>query len=247
MRYAVLLASSLLLMACDLGPDLDGTGPSGAGCTAGAEQSCSCLEAQGSKVCGDDGVYGMCSCGATPEEIEACIEDGGTEEECADGSDWVDDGICSFAENEVANEEGGVHGDICDSDDDCRYGTCFSSPLITGGTFKICTKQCNCGENSECSSDGKVEGFESTCLRFGVSVYPDEPMTAFCQRECSSVADCKSFSELYTDCRVVVGATRVCTVTPRECQSIADCKSFSELYTDCRVVVGATRVCTAIP
>jgi hypothetical protein len=214
MRYVVILASSLLLMACDVGADSDGAGASGGGCTAGTEQSCSCGEAEGTKSCGDDGIFGSCSCVATAEEIQACIEAGGTEEECSDGTNWVDDGVCSFGDNAVTNEAGGVHGDTCDSDDDCRYGTCISSPLVTGGAFKICTKQCNCGENSECSSDGKVDGFESTCLRFGLSVYPDEPMTAFCQRECLSVADCKSFSELYTDCRVVVGATRVCTVIP---------------------------------
>jgi hypothetical protein len=127
-------------------------------------------------------------------------------------TDSTPDGQCPYAANVVTNPEGGYQGDECTTDDDCRYGTCVSSPLVTGDQFKICTKQCNCGENSECSADGRVDGLDSTCLRFGLSVYPDEPMTAFCQRECTTVSDCQSFSEKYTDCRVLVGVTKVCTV-----------------------------------
>ena len=130
------------------------------------------------------------------------------------GNGSSDDGLCSYADNVVSNPEGGYQGDECTQDSDCRYGTCISSPLVTGDQFKICTKQCNCGANSECSADGRVDGLDSTCLRFGVSYYPDEPMTAFCQRECTSVSDCKSFSDKYTDCRVLVGVTKVCTVAP---------------------------------
>jgi len=158
-------------------------------------------------------VYGACSCELTDDEIQACIDAGGSADECGTSPD-INDGVCSFDANAIIHPDGGVHGDECETSEDCEYGTCVSSPMVTGGLFKICTKQCNCGENSECSADGKVDGFESTCLRFGPSSYPDEPLTAFCQRECLSVSDCKSFSELYTDCRVTVGATRVCTVTP---------------------------------
>jgi hypothetical protein len=149
------------------------------------------------------------------------VEDGdhnGATTSTLDGGSSADvgsapEGQCPFAANEVTNPEGGYQGDECTTDDDCRYGTCLSSPLVTGDQFKICTKQCNCGENSECSADGRVDGLDSTCLRFGLSVYPDEPMTAFCQRECTTLSDCQSFSEKYTDCRVLVGVTKVCTVT----------------------------------
>ena len=144
----------------------------------------------------------------------AASSNGGTDAGTNTGTGSSDDGMCSYEDNVISNPEGGFQGDECTEDSDCRYGTCVSSPLVTGDQFKFCTKQCNCGVNSECSADGRVDGLDSTCLRFGVSSYPDEPMTAFCQRECSSVSDCKSFSEKYTDCRVIVGVTKGCTVSP---------------------------------
>ena len=152
----------------------------------------------------------------TNDDDEPSSSSGSSSNGTVDGGDGGggDDGLCSYEDNVVSNPSGGYQGDECEQDSDCRYGTCVSSPLVTGDQFKFCTKQCNCGANSECSADGLVDGLDSTCLRFGVNSYPDEPMTAYCQRECTSVSDCKSFSDKYTDCRVLVGVTKVCTVTP---------------------------------
>ena len=123
-------------------------------------------------------------------------------------SSTASDGECPFAAQSVLDATALLHGSQCTTDDDCQYGQCVTSPLVTGQSFKFCTKQCACGENSQCSDDGA--GF--TCLRYGPS-YPDEPYTAFCAPTCSSVADCAGLGP-YTACMNIAGAgiDEVCVV-----------------------------------
>lgn len=197
--------------ACDTaGPD-DDAGPSPT-CTAGAEKTCTCDDGPSSvATCTSAGSYGACACGV-PAAVQACLDEGGTEEECNDDDNWIDEGVCGQEPNAVDDPEAGTHGAECAEDTDCQYGVCVGSPLVTGELFKMCTKQCSCGENSECSADPKFNGMGATCLRFGEAIYPDEPMVAYCQHTCLSVADCAALSDQYNACVIIVGATKVCAV-----------------------------------
>ncbi|MEC9071216.1 MAG: hypothetical protein VX938_02510 [Myxococcota bacterium] len=121
------------------------------------------------------------------------------------------DGLCSHPDNTIVDEGAGQHGAECISDVDCRYGRCVSSPLVTGGAFSFCTKQCNCGVNSTCSDDVGANGQPATCLRFGVTSYPDEPDTAYCAQICTSLTDCLALSDKYTHCEnAPVGVKKIC-------------------------------------
>ena len=122
------------------------------------------------------------------------------------------DGLCSHPDNVLSNPSGGTHGAECTDDSDCQYGLCVTSPLVSGGAFSFCTKQCNCGANSSCKDDTGSGGQLGECLRFGLSSYPDEPDTAYCQQTCSSLADCQDLSDKYTACKIVVGTRKVCAV-----------------------------------
>lgn len=121
------------------------------------------------------------------------------------------DGLCSHPDNAIVDDGAGEHGAECVSDTDCRYGRCVSSPLITGDAFSFCTKQCNCGVNSECADDVGANGQPATCLRFGLTYYPDEPDTAYCHQVCTSLDDCLALSPNYTHCEnAPVGVKKVC-------------------------------------
>jgi hypothetical protein len=109
-------------------------------------------------------------------------------------------GECPHEDQVVLDASALPHGAQCISNEDCQYGQCVTSELVSGFDFKFCTKQCACGENSQCSQDGA--GF--TCLRYGPS-YPDEPYTAFCAPTCATAADCTSLGP-YTACTNIDGA-----------------------------------------
>jgi len=116
------------------------------------------------------------------------------------GDDASTAGQCPHADQAIGDASALPHGSQCTSDADCQYGQCVTSELVTGFNFKCCTKQCSCGENSQCSQDGA--GF--TCLRYGPS-YPDEPYAAFCAPTCTSVSDCAGLGP-YTACDNIAGA-----------------------------------------
>jgi len=136
---------------------------------------------------------------------------GGSGDVSTNGDGNGGEGLCSHADNMIVDEGAGQHGVECVSDIDCRYGRCVSSPLISGGVFSFCTKQCNCGVNSECSADVGDNGQPATCLRFGLTYYPDEPDTAYCAQVCTSLDDCLALSDKYTHCEnAPVGVKKVC-------------------------------------
>ncbi len=121
---------------------------------------------------------------------------------CSEGDISLSNCTCS---KEVQNSNGKLHSQPCDTDADCLYGVCHSSPAIAN--FKFCTKNPYCGPTTECSSDNG-NGVTFKAQLFNQNSYPDETDYNFCTQVCGSVGDCPPG---YTDCEVVSGVVKTCT------------------------------------
>lgn len=104
----------------------------------------------------------------------------------------------------VPNPDGKQHGEPCIDAAECQFLACIDAPSLTGGAFKICTKDCSEGPNAPCN----LEGTDFTCARTSASAGDD--LTAFCTRSCASLSDCPPG---YGSCRQVsYSALKLCTV-----------------------------------
>ncbi len=130
-----------------------------------------------------------------------CDSDSGDDPDAGreDASISGDDGVGP----EVVNPEGKLHGQPCTLDSECRFARCISAPSVTGGAFKICSKDCGSGTGGECNR----EGADYTCMRF--SAYSGDDLSAFCAVSCASAGDCPTG---YTACSVPPSGTalKVC-------------------------------------
>jgi hypothetical protein len=106
----------------------------------------------------------------------------------------------------VPNPDGKAHGEVCTSDADCWFERCIAAPSVTGGAFRICTKDCSSGPNAPCALESATTG-QYTCVRFSGSSGDD--LSSFCMPTCSSAADCPTG---YDDCRIVAGALKTCAM-----------------------------------
>ena len=127
------------------------------------------------------------------------------ESSSADGS-GTGDGVCPFS-NPAPDRTKKAHGETCDTNDECQYGTCHTSPFIGGTGVKFCTKQCDCGTNSTCSEDNEA-GKSYTCFRSNKTDHPGESITSFCVPTCGTDGDCPSALK---SCTLSSGsAVRIC-------------------------------------
>lgn len=110
------------------------------------------------------------------------------------GDDMSPDGECKNVVK-IINENGKLHGEGCLSDNECKYGRCVNAPIVTGGAFKICTKDCTCGALSECDDDNTENGTYQ-CMRLSPS--DPEPITNMCVPICPGEDFCKSINEKYS-------------------------------------------------
>jgi hypothetical protein len=112
---------------------------------------------------------------------------------------------------EVPNAGGKLHGEPCDTGDECAFNTCYKAKTATGGTWGICTKDCT-GTESQltiCSKDDTAT-MHYTCARFGQQ--SGESMLNYCVPSCATVDDCTAIDPRYTACGYPVGATKFCHV-----------------------------------
>ncbi len=121
---------------------------------------------------------------------------------CIDETDCPGEVMCV---NETCRLK--LHSEPCQSNNECLYGLCHSSPSISGSGFKICTKRCDCGKNSQCSDDNG-EGNYYSCQRFSPNNHPDEELLSICTRTCGTGSSaCPS---LFNGCEIVTGAQKTC-------------------------------------
>ncbi|MBM4395074.1 MAG: hypothetical protein FJ087_05235 [Deltaproteobacteria bacterium] len=117
---------------------------------------------------------------------------------CSGDDAWDD---CPHGAIKVRNASGLAHGQPCTQDSECMYGYCYKSAAVTRGQLGMCTKPCDCGEGSTCSTDGE----QFTCARFSSS----ESMPSFCVLTCTSPADCPAG---FNACAAPVGVRKFCVV-----------------------------------
>lgn len=103
----------------------------------------------------------------------------------------------------VPNPSGKGHGEPCQQDAECQFLRCIAAPTVTGGQFRICSKDCASGPFAACT----LEGPDFLCLRTSPSAGND--IVSFCGQLCSDAGQCPPE---YGDCRVVVGAQKTCAV-----------------------------------
>ncbi|MBP7126021.1 hypothetical protein KBD49_06625 [Myxococcota bacterium] len=103
----------------------------------------------------------------------------------------------------VPNPSGKGHGEPCQQDAECQFLRCIEAPTVTGGLFRICSKDCASGPFAPCS----LEGTGYLCLRTSPSAGND--LVSFCGLLCEDADQCPPE---YGDCRVVVGAQKTCAV-----------------------------------
>lgn len=106
---------------------------------------------------------------------------------------------------EVPNPSGKGHGEPCQQDAECQFLRCIAAPTVTGGQFRICSKDCASGPFAACT----LEGADYLCLRTSPSA--GNEIVSFCGRLCDDPDQCPPE---YGDCRVVVGALKTCAVPP---------------------------------
>lgn len=103
---------------------------------------------------------------------------------------------CAYS-NSIVNPNGSLHGEPCEKNEDCKYGICKAIPST--GEYKVCTKICNCGENSTCSEDDDATtGRTYFCYRPSVEKYGK---VYYCIPSCKTSDFCKSnFADFYNSC-----------------------------------------------
>jgi len=134
---------------------------------------------------------------STPDgrDVAVVLDDGGTPEEEVPGT------------YDVPNPSGKGHGEPCQQDSECQFLRCIAAPTVTGGQFRICSKDCSSGPYAPCS----LEGPKYLCLRTSPSEGND--LVSFCGLLCSDSSQCPPE---YGDCRIVVGAQKTCAVPPAD-------------------------------
>jgi len=106
--------------------------------------------------------------------------------------------------------DGKALGFECTKDEECKYGMCYKgSPTNFATDFGICTKNCSCGEGSDCADEGYYPGSSEAlfqCVRPSISTQPDgkkDTAAAFCVAQClNGISDCDAYGDFYTDCAV---------------------------------------------
>ena len=111
---------------------------------------------------------------------------------------------CTFSES-VQNPGGKLHSEPCQSDSECLYGLCHSSPTVAN--FKFCTKNPYC-PGASCSVDD-IDGKTFKSQIFNNSSHPNEIVKSICTQTCTTVGECPTG---YTGCAVVTGVVKVCVV-----------------------------------
>lgn len=115
--------------------------------------------------------------------------------------------------SKLTNAAGLLHGVACSSNADCKYGTCSTTALQMAGQsgFGVCTKNCRCGEFSQCSDDDKnTKNMTFSCIKGGPGGTLSE-----CAARCTSAADCQAINPKLPFCVTSVngsfsGAVKVC-------------------------------------
>lgn len=99
------------------------------------------------------------------------------------------DGGCPDATDFTPPNPGGkAHGEPCTSDEECLYRTCYASRMLSGGTVKVCTKDCSGGcVVKDCALDGDFH-----CVKSDDTLEIDEGLASFCLPACTTDADCPS-------------------------------------------------------
>jgi hypothetical protein len=130
----------------------------------------------------------------------------------------VDSGICPYTTPVVSQPSGGLHGEPCTKDSECKYGTCVFEALQLGkikGAQGVCTKQCACGgPTSACSSDDDAQtGRAFTCIAAGSGAGKE------CAMKCASAADCLAINSELKYC--VAGVSGKFQTAVKVCTSVA--------------------------
>ncbi len=127
------------------------------------------------------------------------------------------DGQCPYPANTVTNASGLLHGIACTDNSQCKYGVCTKTAMQQGksSTTGVCTKQCSCGINSQCSDDNDAnKGLEFTCI-FASSGPGRE-----CGVVCKNDTDCKNINSNQPFCIDSIkgvlssGARKICASKP---------------------------------
>lgn len=127
----------------------------------------------------------------------------------------TDVGICQYTTPVVKKSDGKLHGEPCDSDAECKYGTCTKAAMQLGGagTKGVCTKQCSCGgATSVCGADD-VTGKVFKCIKAPTGAGSE------CALSCASAADCMAVNP---DLKYCISSSskfqtgvKVCSATPQ--------------------------------
>ena len=110
---------------------------------------------------------------------------------------------CEFSMS-IQNPGGKLHSEPCETDAECIYGLCHSSPGVAN--FKFCTKNPYCGPGTECSSDNS--NGKTFMAQLSTNSDGNETAKNICTQQCVSVEDCPSG---YTACETVKGVNKTCT------------------------------------
>lgn len=113
----------------------------------------------------------------------------------------------------LTKPDGLLHGVACTTNADCKYGVCSTSAMQMAGAtgFGVCTKNCRCGPNSQCSDDdNNTKNMTFSCIKGGAGGAVSE-----CAARCTSAADCQAINPKLPFCVTSVsgsfsGAVKVC-------------------------------------
>jgi len=114
---------------------------------------------------------------------------------CSDDATTSDGEDAYYA---IPNPSGKLHGEECQTDDECAFLKCYKSPFVTQSQFGICTKDCTSGSGNMtvCSAEN-TETTKYSCLRLGSGA---EGMENFCVLQCASVDECTGAASGYNAC-----------------------------------------------
>lgn len=136
------------------------------------------------------------------EPGEACT----TAEDCL--YDLCYDGLCK--PTDYVYPQARPLGADCTADADCTYGWCYKGSSITGGDPQrgFCSRSCaRCG--LDCADEGYFLDANDqptptalfACQLSSVSSGSTDPVNQYCVRRCTTLAECKTYSDKYTACR----------------------------------------------
>lgn len=132
---------------------------------------------------------------------------------CID-TETVDPGECPYPAPVISNATGLLHGIACNSNADCKYGTCLKNAMQQGGasTVGVCTKQCSCGgATSQCSNDDdSTKGLTFTCIVRATGAGKECGLTCTSDAFCQSVNPAQPFCVASLKGVFSAGARKVC-------------------------------------